>query len=71
MYKVSFRERDTDRVVMSFECGRPPTQSEMRELDFPCHECYMDICRLDGNPPLGDTANFRQEVEADLEPLED
>lgn len=68
MYKVTVMVCRTGEVLQRFLRDTPPTQEEIdTHLSYFIQKCYMDVCREP--KPFGDTAYFRQEVEADLEPL--
>jgi len=67
MYKVTVRDTHDGEVycrLMEF----PPTMGEQEEILEGWHMCYIDVCRL-GYDGLSDSANFRHEVEVDLEPF--
>ena len=69
MYKVTIRNCRTGAAIQRFLCDIPPTQEEIDiNLSYFIEKCYVDVCREP--EPFGDTAYFRHEVEADLEPLD-
>lgn len=66
VYKTSLVRKEDNKVYFRLTTDLPPTVEDEEELLKSFPECYVDVCRMVENP-LSDTANFRDEVNFDLE----